>query len=134
MKKVFIPKGKVLAELETISYKIDHLTTESCVSVNEIRIENEIQMSPKLMDFEDLADKIDTEKKFITSPADIEIHRKTELKDAEVDQKYKDEFKQLCEEYDEVFSKSAEDIGRTPLVTMDIDTEITLQYVKSHIH
>ena len=120
--EIFIPKGRVLAELETINYKIDHLTTESCVSINEIKIESEVQVSPELIDFQDLAEKADTEKKFITSPADIEIHRKTELKDAEVSQKHKDKFKQLCEEFDEVFSKSAEDIGRTPLVTMDIET------------
>ena len=120
--EVFIPKGKVLAELETISYKIEHLTTESCVSINEIKIESEVQVSPELIDFKDLVEKADTEKKFITSPADIETHRKTELKDAEVSQKHKDEFKHLCDEFDEIFSKSAEDIGRTPLVTMDIET------------
>ena len=119
--EVFIPKGRVLAELETINYKIDHLTTESCVSINEIKIETEVQMSPEIVNFKDIVEKADTEKKFITSPADIEIHRKTELKDANVSQEDKDKFKQLCEEYD-VFSKSAEDIGRTPLVTMDIDT------------
>ena len=120
--EIFIPKGRVLAELETINYKIDHLTTESCVSINEIKIESEVQVSPELANFKDIVEKADAEKKFITSPADIEIHRKTELKDAEISQEHKDKFKQLCEEFDEVFSKSAEDIGRTPLVTMDIDT------------
>ena len=31
-------------------------------------------------------------------------------------------FEELCEEYGEAFSKNNEDIGRTKLVKMDIDT------------
>ena len=31
-------------------------------------------------------------------------------------------FKCLCNEFEDIFSKSSEDIGHTPLVTMDIDT------------
>ena len=31
-------------------------------------------------------------------------------------------FKKLCEEYDDIFSKDSTDIGRTPLITMEIDT------------
>ena len=34
---------------------------------------------------------------FITSPADIETHRKVKLKDKEIDQKYKEQFEELCE-------------------------------------
>ena len=62
------------------------------------------------------------EKKFITSPADVDEHRKAELQDAVVTEKERNQFKQLCEEFTEVFSKSSEDIGRTPLVTMEIET------------
>ncbi|MCG8625040.1 MAG: reverse transcriptase family protein, partial [Proteobacteria bacterium] len=65
---------------------------------------------------------MDNEKKFITSPADISEHRKPELQDAKVSEEDKEQFKQLCEEFTDVFSKSSEDIGRTPLVTMDIET------------
>ena len=34
----------------------------------------------------------------------------------------KQKFEELCEEYGEAFSKNNEDIGRTKLVKMDIDT------------
>ena len=63
-----------------------------------------------------------SEKKFITSPADVETHRKVKLQDAEVLNKYKIEFKKLCEEYDDIFSKDSSDIGKTPLITMEIET------------
>ena len=35
------------------------------------------------------------EKKFITSPADVDTHRKVKLQDAEVLDKYKEEFEKL---------------------------------------
>ena len=53
---------------------------------------------------------------FITSPADIETHRKVELKDKEIDQKYSDQFEELCESYNDVFSVDSTDIGKTPLL------------------
>ena len=45
-----------------------------------------------------------------------------QLQDAEVSKKYKEQFKQLCKEFEDVFSKDSTDIGKTPLITMDIDT------------
>ena len=36
--------------------------------------------------------------------------------------KYKEQFKQLCKEFKDVFSKDSTDIAKTPLITMDIDT------------
>ena len=63
-----------------------------------------------------------SEKKFITSPADVDTHRKVKLQDAEVLNKYKIEFEKLCEEYNDIFSKDSSDIGKTPLITMEIET------------
>ena len=90
----------------------------SSIEINEIVKED----WPK----EDLEGKenetIPLEKKFITSPAEVNIHRKMQLQDAEVAKKYKEQFKQLCKEFEDVFSKDSTDIGKTPLITMDIDT------------
>ena len=63
-----------------------------------------------------------SEKKFIASPADVDTHRKVKLQDAEVLDKYKIEFEKLCEEYNDIFSKDSSDIGKTPLITMEIET------------
>ena len=63
-----------------------------------------------------------SEKKFITSPADVDTHRKVKLQDAEVLDKYKIDFEKLCEEYSDIFSKDSSDIGKTPLITMEIET------------
>ena len=58
---------------------------------------------------------------FITSPVDIPGPRKVDLQDADTTLSTRSAFDALCEKYPTVFSKGKEDIGRTQLVTMDID-------------
>ena len=84
----------------------------------------EIQVSPEEQDFlqEIMHDKSKEEKKFITSPADIDTYRETKLKDAELPEKDRKKFEALCIQYDDVFSKDSTDLGRSPLLTMEIDT------------
>ena len=58
---------------------------------------------------------------FLTSPADVPGPRKVDLQDADITPSTKSAFDALCEKYPKVFSKGNKDIGRTQLVTMDID-------------
>ena len=62
------------------------------------------------------------EKKFITSPADIDIHRKVDLQDAEITKEHQEAFKELCDEYKDILSIYSSDIGKTPLIEMEVDT------------
>ena len=62
------------------------------------------------------------EKKFITSPADIEVHRKVELQDADISEEQGQAFKDLCTEFKDIFSTDSGDIGKTPLLEVEIDT------------
>ena len=59
---------------------------------------------------------------FICSPADVPGHKKVHLQDKDVSVDICQRFEELCEEYGQAFSKHNEDIGRTKLVKMDIDT------------
>ena len=59
---------------------------------------------------------------FITSPADVPGPRRVDLQDADITPGMRSAFDVLCEKYPKVFSKGNKDIGRTQLVTMDIDT------------
>ena len=59
---------------------------------------------------------------FICSPADVLGPCKVQLQDKNIMTDIRQKFKELCEEYGEAFSKNNEDIGRTKLVKMDIDT------------
>ena len=58
---------------------------------------------------------------FITSPVDVPRPRRVDLQDADITPGTRSAFDMLCEKYPKVFSKGNEDIGRTQLVTMDID-------------
>ena len=64
----------------------------------------------------------DNKKKCITSPADIEIHRKVNLQDAEVIKDHQEAFKELCNGYKDIFAIDSSNIGKTPLLEMKIDT------------
>ena len=59
---------------------------------------------------------------FICSPADVPGPCKVQLQDKNITTDIRQKFKELCEEYGEAFSKNNEDISRTKLVKMDIDT------------
>ena len=107
---IFLSKGEVIGHMEPTTITMEELVTET--SFTEVETPEEI-----------LKDKeIPLEKKFITSPADVERHRRVILQDAEVPEENREQFKELCQEYDDIFSKGAEDIGKTPLITMEIDT------------
>ena len=58
----------------------------------------------------------------ICSPADVPGHRKVHLQDKDISGDVRQRFEELCEEYGQAFSKHSEDIGRTKLVKMDVDT------------
>ena len=71
------------------------------------------------------------ESDFLTSPADIYPNRRVELEDAKISIKTKEQFAQLCNEYDDVFSKNNQDIGKTTLIEMEIDTGDSLPVAQS---
>ena len=58
----------------------------------------------------------------LCSPADVPGPHKLQLQDKDITTDIRQKFEELCEQYGEAFSKGNEDIGRTKLVKMDIDT------------
>ena len=71
------------------------------------------------------------ESDFLTSPADIYPNRRVELEDVEICEKTRESFAQLCDEYDDNFSKNNQDIGKTTLIEMEIDTGDSLPVAQS---
>ena len=107
--ETFLRKGEILGHLEKEDITVEETTTEIMFQSENVRLTKS--------NYEVLS-----EKTFITSPADVDTHRKVKLQDAEVLDKYKKEFEELCEEYNDIFSKDSSDIGKTPLITMEIET------------
>ena len=59
---------------------------------------------------------------FLCSPGDVPGPCKVQLQDKDITTDIRQKSEELCDEYGEAFSKNNEDIGRTKLVKMDIDT------------
>ena len=106
---IFLKKGEILGHLEPCPITIEEIIKEDWPDSEESGGEEENS-------------KLPLEKKFITSPAEINTHKKVNLQDAQVSAKYKEQFRLLCKEFEDIFSKDSTDIGKTPLITMDINT------------
>ena len=106
---VYLKKGEILGHLEPCPITIEEIVKEDWSNSEESHGEEESSELP-------------LEKKFITLPAEVNTHRRVNLQDAQVSAKYREQFKQLCKEFEDIFSKDSTDIGKTPLITMDTDT------------
>ena len=105
---------------------------DQSLNISEIVTKTSTEPSPILLEEEDDIEGLqekkrkiiseNKEKKFITSLADIEVHRKVELQDADVTEVQQNAFKELCNEFKDIFSIDSSDIGKTPLIEMEIDT------------
>ena len=113
-----IEKGEELAEMKVCPYQLNEIETEQ---TNEEEINN-IEEDKIFEQCDIFDDKIEVDKKFITSPAQIESQRRVKLQNAPITDEIRSHFKELCNGYTDIFSKSSEDIGHTPSLKMDIDT------------
>ena len=106
--RIFLKKGEILGCLEPSSIEVTEIVQEEHDGIGE---ENEKDN-----------ESMPLEKKFITSPAEVNTHRKIQLQDAEVTEENREKFRLLCKEFEDIFSRDSTDIGKTPLITIDIDT------------
>ena len=115
---VYLLKGEVMGFMQNQSIDISEIVTETSTEPSLIALEGEdkevLQNEEVYMEH--------TEKKFITSPADIEVHRKVELQGTDITEAQQNAFKDLCVEFNDIFSTDSSDIRKTPLLEVEIDT------------
>ena len=116
---IYLSKGEIMGFMQDQSLDISEIVTETSTEPSPIMLEDDDKEVPQKQEGEV---NIKMEKRFITSPADIEVHRKVELQDAEVTEAQQKAFKDLCMEFNDIFSTDSSDIGRTPLLEVEIDT------------
>ena len=99
---VCLSKGEIMGFMQSQSLDISEITTEISTEPSSILLEED-------NDIEGLKEqkkKITleyTEKKFITFPTDINIHGKVDSQDADVTEEQQNAFKELCDEYKDIF-------------------------------
>ena len=87
---IWLKGNTVIAHLDVEELDISEITTQSSYdsgykSGNTSEEEEDIEQT--------------VPSAFITLPADIKTHRKVNLKDKEIDPKYREQFEDLCERY-----------------------------------
>ena len=112
-------KGETMGFMYIQSIEIYEIMTETSTEPSAIMYEDDDKEVFNKQEGE--VEKESLEKKFITSPTDIEVHRKVELQDADITDEQQKAFKDLCTEFSDIFSTDSGDIGKTPLLEVEID-------------
>ena len=120
------------AEEEEITEQVAKLFTEGTTNQHK-KEENSRESLQKKEEIQDQWENIQevVESDFLTSPAGIYPNRRVELEDAKISEEMKWHFMQLCSQYEDVFSKKNQDIGKTMLIEMEIDTGDSLPVAQS---
>ena len=118
---VYLLKGEIMGFMQNQSLDISEIVTETSTEPSPILLEEDNDIEG-LKEWKRKIISENMEKKFITSLVDIEIHRKVELQDADITEGQQNAFKELCNEFKDTFSIDSSDIGKTPLIEMEIDS------------
>ena len=87
-----------------------------------VRLQQSVAEITKIDMEMDLHSILTSASNFIKSPVEVEAHRKVDLEDKKIKQETRQEFNKLCDRLDDIISRGSDDIGKTLLVEMDIDT------------
>ena len=116
---IYLSKGEIMGFMQNQSLDISEIVTETSTEPSPIMLEDD---DKEVLQKQEGEVNTEMEKRFSTSPADIEVHRKVELQDAEITEAQQNAFKDLCMEFNDIFSTDSSDIGKTPLLEVEIDT------------
>ena len=118
----YLPKGEIMGFMQCQSLDISEIITETSIEPSFILLDEDNHTEESRLEHKKEAPFEPNEKKFITSAVDIDVHRKVDLQDAEITKEHQEAFKELYDEYKDIFSIDSSDIGKTPLLEMEIDT------------
>ena len=121
---IHLSKGEVMGFMQNQSLDVSEIITETSAKPSTIMIGDDNK--EVLHNLNEEVNMENMEKRFITSPADIEVHRKVDLQDADITETQRKAFKDLCTEFKDIFSMDSGDIGKTPLLEVEIDTSDSL--------
>ena len=113
-------KGEPVGYMNTQPFEISEIMMETSTEPSSLMCEDDEKEVLNRQEGDHVQEKV--EKKFITSPADIEVHQKVELQDADITDEQRQAFKDLCTEFKDIFSTDSGDIGKTPLLDVEFNT------------
>ena len=129
MSKMMKVKAKEVSGKENEDRLYDESPNRRSQSGKLDRHPDESNESEPMNSWEEIQEVIESD--FLISPGDIYPSRKVKLQDAEVSDETLQKFESLCEEQHEAFSKNNQDIGKTQLIEMEIDTGSSVPLAQS---
>ena len=129
MSKMMKVKAKEVSGKENEDRLYDESPNRRSQSGKLDRHPDESNESELINSWEEIQEVIESD--FLISPGDIYPSRKVKLQDAEVSDETLQKFESLCEEQHEAFSKNNQDIGKTKLIEMEIDTGSSVPLAQS---
>ena len=126
--EICLSKGETMGFMQSQALDISEIMTETSTEPSPVIFEDDEK--EVLYEQEEEVNKENLEEKFVTSLADIEVHRKVEFQDAEITEAQQNAFKDLCTEFNDIFSTDSGDIGKTPLLEVEIDTGDSLPIIQ----
>ena len=119
---IYLPKGEIMGFMQCQSLDISEIITETSTEPSSILLDKDNDTEESRLEHKMEAPFGPNEKKFITSLANIDVHRKVDLQDAEITKEQQEAFKESCNKYKVIFSRDSGNIGKTLLLEMEIDT------------
>ena len=119
--EIYLLKGETMGFMQSQPFDVSEIMTETSTEPSPIIFEDDEKEVLYDQKGKNVNDE-DMEKKFITSAIDIEVHRKVTLQDADITEAQQNAFKDLCIDFNDIFSTDSGDIGKTPLLEVEIDT------------
>ena len=98
---IYLSKGEIMGFMQSQYLDISEIITVRPLEPSPILLEEDNDTEESREQKKQTAFEYN-EKKFITSPVDIDIHRKVDLQDAEVTKEQQKAFKELCNEYKDI--------------------------------
>ena len=129
MPKMMKVKAKEVSGKENDDRLYDESPNRRSQSEKLDRHPDESNESELMNSWEEIQEVIESD--FLISPGDIYPSRKVQLQDAEVADETLQKFESLCEEQHEAFSKNNQDIRKTQLIKMEIDTGSSVPLAQS---
>ena len=129
MSRMMTVKAKGVSGKENEDRLYDESPNRRSQSEEVDRHSDESKDLESMSSWEEIQEVIESD--FLIFPGDIYPSRKVELQDADVSHETLQKFEALCEEQHEAFSKNNQDIGKTQLIEMEIDTGSSVPLAQS---
>ena len=101
---IYLPKEEMMGFMQCKSLDVSEIVTETSTEPSSIFFDEDDETGGSEIEHKTEVPLGPNEKKFITSLADIDINRKDDLQDTEITKEHQEAFKELCDEYKDIFS------------------------------